>query len=178
METLTPQQLAEEGQADYRKGEYLSAARLFKAAADGFSSVGDELSAAEMANNCSVASLKGGDAKTALEIVTETDQVFASKGDIKRQAMAVGNLAAALEGLNRLEEAITAYEHSAELLNQAGEYELRAYVCQSISSLQMKRGQYLEAYATMQAGIRGIKDLNISQRILKTLLDIPFKFLN
>jgi len=178
METLTAQQLAEEGQADYRKGEYLSAARLFKAAADGFSSVGDELSAAEMANNCSVASLKGGDAETALEIVTGTALLFASKGDIKRQAMAVGNLAAALEGLNRLEEAITAYEQSAALLNQAGEYELRAYVCQSTSSLQMKRGRYLEAYATMQAGIMGIKEPNLSQRILKTLLDIPFKFLN
>jgi tetratricopeptide (TPR) repeat protein len=178
METLTPQQLAEEGQADYQKGEYLSAARLFKAAADGFSSIGDELSAAEMANNCSVASLKGGDAKTALDIVTGTDLVFASKGDIKRQAMAVGNFAAALEGLRRFDEAILAYEQSADLLNQAGEYELRAYVCQSISSLQMNRGRYLEAYASMQAGMLGIKEPNISQRILKTLMDIPFKFLN
>jgi tetratricopeptide (TPR) repeat protein len=177
METLTPQQLAEEGQADYGNGKYLSAARLFKAAADGFSSAGDEIIAAEMANNCSVASLKGGDPKAALDIVTGTDQVFAAKGDTRRQAMAVGNLAAALEGLNRFDEAITAYEQSAELLDQAGEYELRAFVCQSISSLQMKRGQYLEAYTTMQAGVRGLKEPNISQRILKSLLDIPFKFL-
>jgi hypothetical protein len=177
METLTPQQLAKEGQADYRKGEYLSAARLFQAAADGFLATGDELSAAEMANNCSVAALKGADAKTALEIVSGTDQVFAAKGDIKRQAMAIGNQAAALEGLKRLDEALVAYLQSAELFNQVGEYELRAYVCQSISSIQMKKGQYLEAYATMQAGVRGIKEPNISQRILKTLMDIPFKFL-
>jgi hypothetical protein len=51
METLTPQQLADEGQAEYNKGEYLSAARSYQVAADGFSSIGDELSAAEMANN-------------------------------------------------------------------------------------------------------------------------------
>jgi tetratricopeptide (TPR) repeat protein len=177
METLTPQQLADEGQADYRKGDYLSAAKLFKAAADGFLSAGDELSAAEMANNCSVASLKGGDAKTALEVVRGTDLVFGGKGDLRRQAMAVGNMAAALEGLNQTEEAIIAYQQSAEYLNQAGEYELRAYVCQSISALLMKQGRYLEAYATMQAGIMGIKEPNVSQKILKTLMDIPFKFL-
>jgi tetratricopeptide (TPR) repeat protein len=177
METLTPQQLAEDGQADYSKGEYLSAARLFKVAADGLSSVGDELAAAEMANNCSVAYLKIGDAKTALEAVMGTDLVFAANGDIKRQAMAVGNQAAALEGLNRIEEAITAYEQSVGLLNQVGEYELCAYVCQSISSLLMKRGRYLEAYATMRVGVLGVKEPNLSQRLLKTLVDIPFKFL-
>ena len=177
METLTPQQLAEDGQADYKKGEYLSAARLFKAAADGFSSVDDELASAEMANNCSVAYLKIGDAKTALEAVMGTDLVFAANGDIKRQAMAVGNQAAALEGLNRIEEAITASEQSAGLFNQVGEYELRAYVCQSISSLLMKRGRYLEAYATMRVGVMGVKEPNLSQRLLKTLMDIPFKFL-
>jgi tetratricopeptide (TPR) repeat protein len=177
METLKAQQLADEGQADYKKGEYLSAARLFKAAADGFSFTGDELSAAEMANNCSVAYLKGGDAKTALEAVTGTDLVFASKGDIKRQAMAVGNRAAALEGLNRLEEAILAYEESAELFTQAGEFELRAYVYQSLSSVQLKRGQYLEAYAIMRAGVMGVKEPNLTQRLLQTLMDMPFKFL-
>lgn len=177
VETLTPSQLADEGQAGYIKGEYQSAARLFKAAADGFSSVGDELSAAEMANNCSVAYLKAGDAKNALEAVTGTDLVFASKGDIKRQAMAVGNQAAALEELGRLEEAITAYEQSAELFNQVGEFELRAYVCQSISSLQMKKGRYLEAYATMRIGVMGVKQPNLTQRLLKALMDVPFKFL-
>ena len=78
METLTPQQLCQEGQAEYNKGEYLSAARLYKAAAGGFSLVGDELAAAEMANNCSVAYLKIGNAEAALEAVTGTDQVFAT----------------------------------------------------------------------------------------------------
>jgi tetratricopeptide (TPR) repeat protein len=178
METLTPKQLAEEGQVEYNRGEYLSAARAFKAAADGFKSVGDELAAAENANNCSVAYIKAGDAKSALEAVTGTDLVFASKGDTKRQAMALGNLAAAMEALDRLDEAMTVYEQSAELFHQTGEYELRAYVCQSISSLQMKRGQYLEAYATMRAGVMGVKEPNLTQRLLKNLMEIPFRFLN
>jgi tetratricopeptide (TPR) repeat protein len=177
MEIIEPTQLGDEGQAEYNKGEYLSAARLFKAAADGFASIGDELTAAEMANNCSVAFLQAGEATSALDAASETDTVFASKGDIKRQAMAIGNRAAALEKLNRFEDAITAYEKSAELLYSVGEFELRAYVYQSISSLQLRRGQYLEAYATMRAGVMGVKEPNLSQRLLQSLMDIPFKFL-
>jgi len=178
METLTPKQLAEEGQAEYSRGEFLSAARLFNAAADGYSLIGDELSVAEMANNCCVAFLKGGDAVSALEAVNGTDTVFALMGDIKRQAMAVGNRAAVLEELNRPDEAILAYEQSADLFNQVAEYEMRAYVYKSISSLLLKRGRYLEAYATMRAGVMGVKEANLTQRLLKNLMDIPFKFIN
>ncbi|OGO60853.1 MAG: hypothetical protein A2032_07295 [Chloroflexi bacterium RBG_19FT_COMBO_49_13] len=177
METLNPQQLADEGQAGYKKGDYLSAARLFKAAADGFLSSNDEMAAAEMANNSSVAFLKAGDANSALEAATGTDLVFASRGDIKRQAMAVGNQAAALEKLNRREEAITAYEKSAELFNSIGEFELRAYVFQSLSSMQLRGGRYLESYATMRIGVMGVEKPNLTQRLLKTLMDVPFKFL-
>ena len=177
MEALTPQQLAGEGHVEYNKGEYFSAAGLYKAAADGFSLIGDELSAAEMANNSSVAYLKGGDANSALEAVNGTDQIFAIKGDIKRQAMAIGNRAAALEGINQLDEAIIEYTQSAELFNQIGEYELRAYVCQSISSVLMKRGKYLEAYGTMRAGVISLIEPTLTLRILKILMDVPFKFI-
>ena len=130
-----------------------------------------------MKNNCSVAYLKAGDAQSALDTLTGTDQVFASIGDTKRQAMALGNRAAALEGLNRSDEALAVYEQAAELLAQVGEFELRAYVYQSSSSLLMKRGRFLEAYATMRQGVSGIKDPNLGQRVLRSLMDIPFKFL-
>lgn len=177
MDTLNPQQLADEGQAEYSKGEYLSAARLYKAAADGFLASGNELVAAEMANNCSVAFLKGGNAEAALEAVMGTDIVFVNKGDILRQAMAIGNQAAALEKLKRLDEALSAYEKSAELLEEAGEFELRAYVLQSISSLQLRKGHYLEAYAKMLDGVMGLDKPDFKQRLLKSLMQVPFKFL-
>jgi hypothetical protein len=101
MEALTLQQLASEGHAEYNKGEYFSAAGFYKAAADGFSWIGDEFSAAEMSNNSSVAYLKGGETNSALEAVNGTDQVWAIKGDIKCQVMAIGNRVAALEGMNQ-----------------------------------------------------------------------------
>ena len=40
MEIINPQQLADEGQAEYNKGEYQSAAQYYKAAADGHLSAG------------------------------------------------------------------------------------------------------------------------------------------
>ena len=67
METLTSEQLAKEGQAAYQAQDYPSAARLYQAAADSFLAVGDELKVAEMANNCSVAWLKAGNAQAAFD---------------------------------------------------------------------------------------------------------------
>ena len=177
MEIVNPQQLAKEGQAEYQKGAYLSAARSYKAAADGFSLTGDQVVAAEMANNSSVAYLKAGDGAAALEAANGTDLVFGAAGDVKRQAMALGNQASALEKLNRLDEALAMYEKSAELLKEAGELELRAYVYQSMSELLLHRGSYLEAYAAMRIGVMDIKNPNPSQRILQSLMEIPFKFL-
>jgi len=177
METLLPQQLADEGRAEYQKREYLSAARLYQAAAEGFLACGDELKAAEMANNCSVAYLKGENAQAALEAVTGTEAVFALKGDTKRQAMALGNQAAALDKLKRVDEAMSTYEKSAALLKEAGEFELRADVLQAISSLQLRKRQYLEAYASLRAGIMGLKKPNFKQRLLKSLIQIPYNFL-
>ena len=177
METLNPNQLAEEGQAEYLKKEYLSAARLYKAAADGFFAAEDKIKAAEMANNCSVAFFKGGNAQAALEVASGTQDVFASMGDTRQQAMALGNQAAALEKLNRLDEAMSAYEKSAALLMDCGEAELRAYVLQAMSNIQLRKRKYLEAYATMMSGVMGIKKPNLRQRLLKSLIQIPLKLM-
>ena len=177
MEIINPQQLADEAQAEYNKGEYLSAAKLYKAAADGYLSAGDEVLAGEMANNCSVAFLRGGEAGSAWEAVVDTDKVFAAKGDTLRQAMALGNQAAAMEALKKLDDALVLYGQSAELLKQLGESELRAYVLQSISSIQLRRGQYLEAYASMGEGVMGLDKPNMKQKLLKSLMQLPFKFI-
>ena len=177
MEIINPQQLADEGQAEYNKGESQSAAQYYKAAADGYLLAGDDLLAAEMSNNCSVAFLKCGNADSALKAVLDTDKIFASHDDTLRQAMALGNQAAALEGLKQLDQAVIVYGESAELLKGLGESELRAYVLQAISTIQLRRGQYLEAYATMGEGVMGLDKPNFKQKLLKSLMQLPFKFI-
>ena len=56
-----------------------------------------------MANNCSVAYCKPEKEKL-LAGSQGTDEIFAKASDLKRQGMALGNQAAALESLERLEE--------------------------------------------------------------------------
>jgi len=172
-EVLKPDQLREEARAAYRQGDFPVAIQLFQAAERGFMSAGDYLSAAEMANDRCVVLLFSGEPERALEAVSGTDQVFAAAGDLRRQAIALGNRGDVLEALKRSGEAMTCYEQAAELFKQSGEYELRAFVMKSISKLQFRKGRIWEALATMYAGIEGIPNPSLSQRLLKRLLRLP-----
>jgi tetratricopeptide (TPR) repeat protein len=177
-DVLSVSQLIKDAKSAYKRGSYLESARLYNAAADSYRTSGDALMAAEMCNNSSVAYLQGGDAQAALAAVQDTPDQFAAEGDLRRQGLALGNLASALEGVGRLDEAMTTYQQSAEVLQQAGETQLRSTVLQSLSALQLRTGHQLEALATMQAGIEQVEKPTVQQRALKKLLRAPFKFLN
>lgn len=172
---LSAEQLKEEGSNAYQKKDFQSAGRYFDAAARAFEAQNEPIKAAEMANNSSVAWLQGGDAEQALQAVQGTETVFAEAGEIRLQAMAIGNRAAALDALGRLDEAVILYEHSAALLEEIGESELRAYILQALSKIQFRTGRQFEALATMQAGVEGIQKPSLRQRIVKRLLRIPMR---
>lgn len=174
-ETASPQKLAKEGKAAYKSGEYEAAARLFEAARQGYQAVNDPLNAAEMANNCSVSYLQAEDGEAALAAMQGSDAVFAQAGDLKRQGMALSNRGAALEALERSEEAIATYQEAAKILQQAGEDQMRAQVMQSLSSLQLKLGRQWEALGSMQAGLEGVQDPSLKQKLLKKLLNTPLE---
>jgi tetratricopeptide (TPR) repeat protein len=168
--------LIKEAQKAYKKQDYAHAAQSFRSAAVALSGVGDELAAAEMLNNTSVAYLQAGYPELALETAAGTDKKFAAANDIKRQAIAIGNQAAALEGLGKLEEALSLFETSADLLKQCGELELRASVMQSLSAVQLRLGRQLEALASMQAGLENIPHPTAKQRLVKKILRSPLDY--
>lgn len=178
MDPIKPDQLLNEGNNAYRRGDYLASARAFEAACESYHTLGESVRAAEAANNASVAYLQAGDEQASLRVVEGTPQLFADAGDLRRQGMALGNLAAALEANRRLEEAVELYQQSADVLKQAGEDQLRANVMQSLSALQLRTGRQLEALATMSAGLEDVKHPNPKQSILKRLLRIPFRMLD
>ncbi len=177
-EVLSPRQITREAKSAYRAGDYAAAAQSFEAARQGYLSADDIVMAAEMANNCSVSLLQAGDKDGALTAVEGTETVFLEAGDRKRQAMALGNQAAALEALDRLEKAEQAYWKSAEILKEIGEKDLRLSVMQSISALQLRTGRQLQAIASMYAGVENIDKPTPKQRFLKRLLGIPMQLLN
>jgi tetratricopeptide (TPR) repeat protein len=176
-DALNQAQLAKEGKDAYQRSDFETAAKLFKAAAQGYASVEDKLIEAEMLNNCGVAYLRAGDGKEALQAIEGTPATFAAAGDTRRQGLALGNLGDALETVGRQQEAAEVYTQSADLLEQAGEEEMRAHVLQSLSKLQLKSGRQIEALATMEAGLNGFKKPSLKQRLLKRLLRFPFKLM-
>ena len=178
MDTLSPVELSESGSGAYQAGKYAEAAEYFGAAAQAYTAQGDALNAAEMHNNQSVALLQAGDAQQALVSAKGTESTFEAAGDVRLQAMAIGNVAAALDALGKFEAAEAAYQRSADLLSQIGEDKLRANVMQSLSQLQLRTGRQLEALATMQSGVDHIKRPSLRQRLLKKLLKTPFKLLD
>ena len=176
-QALTPQEILAEGQAMYRAGDYLAAAQVFEAAENSFRLVDDPLSAAEMANNRSVALLQAGDAQDAFLAVDGTELIFKEAGDRRCWALALGNRAAALEAIDRLDEAALDYKKSADILKELEEHDLRAKVLQSLSAIQLRKKKPLQALATMQAGVENIEHPTLKQRILKRLLKIPLQIM-
>jgi tetratricopeptide (TPR) repeat protein len=177
METNTNSltQLSDKAKKMFEESEYEQAAALFESIYRGYADLGDDLNCAENKNNCSVAQLKADQPQKALDLVLGTDLIFANAGDKKRQAMALGNQAAALEALGDIDKAMTLYEQASGLLKEIEEPELRSYILKSISSLEMRKGKYMQSMASMQAAINGKKSPSFVEKILKKLLGFIFK---
>jgi tetratricopeptide (TPR) repeat protein len=171
------EQIVEKAQAAFQKGKYQEAVEGFQSAVTGYQVQKKPLLAAEMANNLSVSLLKTGKAQLALEALGGTEEIFMQAEDRVKQAMSIGNRAAALEALKQFDEAEVAYLQSAELLKECGETELHTFVMQSLSALQIRKGKQLEGIISMRTGLKGVEKPSLRQRILKKLLELPFKFI-
>ncbi|NCP86373.1 MAG: hypothetical protein CO094_00505 [Anaerolineae bacterium CG_4_9_14_3_um_filter_57_17] len=160
--------LADNAAQAYQTGDFERAATLYTQAAAGVQGV----EAAELKNNASVSWLQAGNAQAAYDAVQDTAEVFAAAADIRRQALALGNEAAALDALTRHHEATAHYQSCADLLESIGEDQLHASVMQSLAGLLMRRGKLFDALIAMNSGLRGVKSPTLKQKILRTLLKI------
>jgi tetratricopeptide (TPR) repeat protein len=165
-----PHQLAEEGKRAFAAGRYAEAATAFAEASRDFALEGDALHAAEMDNNRSVALLKNNQPQQALDAAAGTDKIFESHADVTKQAMALGNQAAALDALKRLDEALPLYERAAELFDQAGEKDMRSLVLKSVAAIRLKQGKLSDAGMEMLGSLGAVEKPNLLQRFLKFIL--------
>ena len=74
------------------------------------------------------------------------------------------------EGLNRYDEAITAYERSAELFAQAGEGDLRSMVMKSAAAIKLKTGKITDSAFKMMGSLDVKENPSFFERILKFFL--------
>lgn len=99
-----------------------------------------------------------------------TEKIFEDAKDIKRQAMALGNQAAALDALHRYDEAVAKYELSADLFSQVNEGDLRAMVMKSAAAVKLKTGRVSESAFRMIGSLDAKQTPGFFERILKFFL--------
>ena len=172
MDHPSPAALAEQGKQEYEMGKFAAAADLFSQAAQAYNNVDNALNAAEMKNNQSVALLQAGKAKEALEVTDGTEEIFQQAGDLKRQGIAVGNRAAALEGLKQWDEALAEYDRAATILEQAGEGDMHSVVRKAAANLNLKRGRITDTQMDVYDSLRLVKKPTLTQRFIKFLMRI------
>jgi tetratricopeptide (TPR) repeat protein len=165
-----PAYLVEQAQRAYKARQYKRAAELFHQAAQEYTLGRNSLLAAEMKNNASVAHLQAGDPQKALDAALDTDKVFDEAKDIKRRAMAIGNQAAALDELGRWQEALAAYEQSAQLFSEVNEKDMRALMLKSVAGIKLKRGRVSESAYEMMGALEAKATPSLFERILRFLL--------
>lgn len=167
---MDPTTLAEQGKQEYGAGAYIVAADLFAQAAQAYRDVHDELNAAEMKNNQSVALLKAGKAEVALHATDGTEEIFQKAGDLKRQGIAVANRAAALEGLKKLSEAMDEYNRAADIFEEAGEGDMHSIVRKATAEIFLKRGYIGNTQMDVLDSLRLVEKPTVTQRILKFMM--------
>jgi tetratricopeptide (TPR) repeat protein len=170
--TLT---LADDGKKEYAKGNFKAAADLFSQAAQAYASTGDELNAAEMKNNESVAFLQAGNAREALQAVEGTEEVFLKAGDVKRQGIAISNRAAALEGLKRWKDALSEYDRAASIFEQAGEGDMHSMVRKAGANINLKRLRVNDTQMDVLDSLRLVEKPTLTQRFMKFLMRLGIR---
>jgi tetratricopeptide (TPR) repeat protein len=170
--TVQPISLADKAKQEYEKGNYSTAATMFSQAAQAYSAAKDQLNAAEMKNNQSVALIQAGKAKEAFQATDGTEAIFQQAGDVKRQGVAVANRAAALEGMKQFKEALEEYDRAAALLEQAGEGDMHSMVRKAAANLNLKLGRVTDSQMDVLDSLRLTEKPTLTQRIMKFLLRI------
>ncbi|MBT3337315.1 MAG: tetratricopeptide repeat protein [Anaerolineae bacterium] len=163
-------EISSTGKEAFEQGDFDKAVDLFDAAAEAYIQEGNLVDAAEAKNNLSVALLQTQRAEESLKAALETDVVFEEANDPLRQAMALGNQAAALDALGRLDEALALYESSAALFGGINEKDYQATVLKSIAGIKLRKGKFQDTAYTMLDSLGAAPKPNIFQRILKFFL--------
>jgi tetratricopeptide (TPR) repeat protein len=146
VETLKSKSLAAFNNKQYKK-----AVTGFTMCIEILTRTGSELDLAEMRNNLSVALLQVKDFNGAYQAAADTDLIFETSGDYKRQAMALANAATALESLDRFENALPMFEKASEILKDQNENEMRSLILRRIAEIQKRTGKPLQAFASLES---------------------------
>jgi tetratricopeptide (TPR) repeat protein len=170
-------ELKEQGLAAHRGERFSEAAAKFAEAVQAFEVAGDRSAAAEMRNNLCVVKMAEEDWEAAIAAVEGTPAVFHALGDTTREAQALANLAAAHDGAGHNDEALELYQRAIDQFGELGEKDTRAACFKKLSGLQLKRGQQMQALASMRSGLNLSSELSPKEKALKGVLNQALKMI-
>ena len=168
------QSLSQTGMKHFQKKEYSLAADFFSHAADLAHAEQRDVDEAEQRNNLSVTMLFAGNAQQAYEAALGTDQVFLAHNDIKRQAMALGNTAQALEELKDFPRALEFYDQAIDLLKGENQGEIRSMLLRRKAMLQAKTKDIYQGVATFDTSLEERPNHGIKEKFLQKAFDKLF----
>ena len=172
-----PAVIAKKALAAYAKEQFDEAIELFQEAREGYDASGDPLQAAEIANNLSVALIQVGRHQAALDNLVGTYDIFLDRGEMIKAAQALGNEAAAHEGLNNWGRAESLYQQAAERFSDLDDHDSQRFTLQALSRVRLRQGRAIEAVSTMRGALETGTKNTWSNRLAKKILNIPSRIL-
>jgi tetratricopeptide (TPR) repeat protein len=169
--------LAQHAMQAYEKGEYDLAIDSFTQAKEAYAVAGKPQMAAEMANNLSVALGQVGRHQQALEVLEGTFEILLQHDELTKAAQALGNTAAAYEGLREWQRAESLYEQAAARFAQLGNMEGQRFTLQALSRVRLRQGRAVEAVTTMQGALDIESKPSWHSRLIRKFLDLPSRIL-
>lgn len=168
------QSLSSTGMKYFQKKQYPLAADYFTRAAEAAKENQRDLDEAEIRNNLSVTYLMTGNAQQAYDAAVGTDKVFAAHDDLKRQAMALGNIAQALEELKDYSQSLSVYDEAIDLLKGQNLNDIRSMLFRRKAIVQGKAGETYQAVASLDSSIDTKPSQGFKEKFLKQFLDRLF----
>lgn len=175
--SLSPQELKDEGMRLFQQGKHSQALATFEQAAAAFAAQEDAGSQAEMLNNVGVILRVQGKLDTAATVLNQAASLFAQIGDSNRQAQTLGNLGDLYANQKNYTEAARFYSNAAAQFAQSSEKENQAQVLRALSLMELRRGHWLAAIMRMEESLQVRPRLSFPQQLFKWLLRFATRLL-
>lgn len=177
-ETISAQDVKEEGLRLFHEGLYEEAADKFRQAKESFKKDGNEVEAAEMANNLGVIHRMRREWDEAITALSEAQEAFANLGDHSREAQTLGNLGGLHASRGEREKAKEYLRQATDKFAELGDAQREGESLMALGVQQWKTGNRGEGLATYQTGLKTLQHPSLGQKALRGLLDLRTKLLS
>ncbi len=176
-EKASAQELKEQGLRLFQEGLYKEAAAEFGQARETFAAEGDEIEAAEMANNLGVIYRLQGEWDAAIVVLEEARAAFVRLGDRDREAQTLGNLGGLYASKGERDKAKECLRQAADIFAELGDDQHRGETLLALGMQMWKTEDRSAGLTTYEAGLRTLRKPTAGQKALRGLLSLRTRLL-